>query len=92
MDHRRVRRGRALWRATPDTVVVAAVDGRTVHADGSAPAIWKLLPDHHDEPIALTTLVEQLVAEHGAPHARVYDDTVNVLEAWEAIGCAVLDS
>lgn len=87
-----MRRGPALWRVAAGAVVVAAVDGRTVTASGAAVAIWQCLPAQRQPPIPVSTLMERLATDHGVPPATVHDDTLRVLEAWEAIGCAVLDA
>ncbi len=88
----RVRRGPALWRVTPGFLAVAAVDGRTVEAGGSAGAIWQLLPEPDQPPIGLDALVARLSADHQVPPELVEADTMRVLGALESIGCAVREA
>jgi hypothetical protein len=87
----RVRRGRALWRVVDGFVTVASVDGRSVRAGGSAPAIWDELPASDATPIDVAEIVERLAADHDADIDDVESDTMRVLAAWEEIGCAVLE-
>lgn len=92
MTQVRVRRGTALWRSVPGFVTVAATDGRSVRAGGSAPSIWALLPDRDEPSATLESIVERLAIDHGASPADVERDVVRVIAAWEAIGCAVRDA
>ncbi len=56
---------------------------------GSAAAIWEALPVHDEEPIAVTALIAQLVDRFQTSPAVVERDTAVVLDALEAVGCAV---
>jgi len=88
----RARRGPAVWRAVDGFVTVASPDGRSVRAAGSAAAIWDLLPDPGHPSIDVAEIVDRLATEHRADLNAVASDTRRVLVAWEAIGCAVLES
>lgn len=91
MMHLRARRGQALWRLVDGFVTVASVDGRSVRAGGSAPAIWEALPGSDTSAINVAEIVERLAGDHRADTDDVESDTMRVLAAWEEIGCAVLE-
>jgi hypothetical protein len=85
----RVRRAAALWRTAPGYLAVAAVDGRSVQMGGPAAAIWRSLPGPDEEPIAVSAVVAQLATEYEVSPTTVERDAMRVLDALEAMGCAV---
>jgi len=71
-----------LWRAAPDYLALATVDGRTTEVHGPGYAVWNLL----DRPIQQERLIELVAERYGVQRDLVATDVVALLTDLKAGG------